>query len=251
MHPHNSFITLTYDDNHVGDGRLHYEHFQKFMKRLRRLQNDPIGVFVTGEYGDKTKRPHWHAILFNYRPRDAKPKYETERGDQVWESDVLSKTWGQGIAEFGSVTFESAGYCARYAAKKLGHGPDQSHDFNPISKKSSKHAIGKAWLEKFWPDVFNHGRVILPNGSSCGIPRYYEKWLKENRPTEWLAYVTRTKTKIVEVATAQADREQFEYMLTEHDRRARGNLSAGPTRRQTRKLITELKFKQLQEKLKL
>ena len=69
-----------------------------------------------------------------------------------------------GNTELGSVTFESAGYCARYSAKKLVHGKDDEHDFNPISKKSSKHAIGKTWLEKFWPDVFNHGHLVLPNG---------------------------------------------------------------------------------------
>lgn len=252
MHEKNAFITLTYDDKHVGDGRLHYDHFQKFMKKLRKLQNEPIGVFVTGEYGDKTKRPHWHAILFNYQPRDAEHARKTEQGDQVFTSATLEKTWGFGRTEFGSVTFKSAGYCARYAAKKLGHGLDGQHDYEPISKKSSKYAIGKTWLEKFWPDVFSHGHIVLENGKTCSIPRYYEKWFKETHPDLWLRYVTITKVPKTEFARKRAEKEKQLWVQDMYERRDRDLLAVHPiTRNQSRALIQESKFKMLQDYLKL
>lgn len=256
MHEKNCFITLTYDDDHLGDNRLDYRDFQLFMKKLRKLQNEPIGVFVTGEYGEKTKRKHWHAIIFGWQPRDAKSKYETSRGDQVYSSETLSKTWGQGIAEYGSVTFESAGYCARYAAKKLVHGYDGQHSFQPISRKSSKYAIGKKWLEKYWRDIFVRGELIAPNGASIPIPRYYEKWFKENHPTEWVRYVTTAKQNKIDSAIARESktREAFARALEARREKQRGRttLVTWPrTQNEAKRIILKSKFKLLQDNLKL
>ena len=37
MHMFNSFVTLTYDDDHLPEyNSLNYKHFQDFMKRLRK-----------------------------------------------------------------------------------------------------------------------------------------------------------------------------------------------------------------------
>lgn len=254
MNDKNSFITLTYSDENLKSPKLEYSDFQKFIKKLRKTQNQKIGIFVTGEYGDKTKRPHWHAILFNYSPPDLKPKYKTERGDQVYDSEILTKLWGHGITECGSVTFESAGYCARYAAKKLAHGNDKDHDFQPISKKSSQHAIGKKWLEKFWPDCFNFGTTVLPDGRPIGvIPRYYEKWLKENKPEEWEAYVTKTKQQKISNAMGRMEQEKLQENRINDDRRRIQGLSFSKqiSREDARKKILDTKFKLLQSKLKL
>lgn len=253
MYPQNSFITLTYSDDHLGENRLDYTDFQLFMKRLRKLQNEPMGFFCTGEYGEKTKRKHWHAIVFNYRPHDGALKRTTDRGDKVFVSETLTNVWGKGNAEYGSVTFESAGYCARYAAKKLGHGEDAAHEFHPISKKSNKQAIGKRYLEEFWPDIFTHGQVVLlkSDGTSatCSIPRYYEKWLKEHKPTEWIRYVTKTKQTKIDYAFAKSQKELQAWWATYGERPF---WKPNPlTRNQVRKAILDQKFKQLQENLKL
>lgn len=249
MHERNSFITLTYSEDALKSPKLVYADFQKFMKRLRKVQNEPMGVFVTGEYGDKTKRPHWHAIIFNWSPRDGVFKYSNDRGDRIFQSATLDKLWGHGIAEYGSVTFHSAGYCARYAAKKLVHGRDGTHDYDPISKKSNKHAIGKKWLEKFWPDVFNYGQLVLPDGSVCGIPRYYEKWFKENHPDQYLRYVTDVKLGKIQTAQKKSDQQMGDWWNSVYTRGALKSLPLTPN--QVRKKIIESKFKLLQENLKL
>lgn len=254
MHEKNSFITLTYSDEHLPGPKLVYSDFQKFMKRLRfAYPNDAIGVFVTGEYGEKTKRPHWHALLFNWSPGDETYVRSNERGDRIFKSDTLDRLWGLGRTEIGSVTFESAGYCARYAAKKLVHGPDESHDFQPISKKSNKQAIGKKWLEKyFWSDCFSLGELVLrkSDGSTVKstIPRYYEKWFKENHPALWLRYVEETKLVKAGKAALRAEEEKRKYFAY---LRTRGLKPNPLTPEQIRSRLINARFEQLQKHLKL
>lgn len=257
MHEKNSFITLTYDDDHVGDHRLHYEHFQNFMKRLRdhidrnergykTLEETQIGFFVTGEYGDKTKRPHWHAIIFNWSPADGVPKYITSQGHQTYSSKTLDDLWTSGITEFGSVTIDSAGYCARYAAKKLSHGRDGTHDFDPISKKSSRHAIGKTYIQKHFRSIFNLGFLVL-QGEKLAIPRYYEKWLKKNEPALWRNYVTKKKLEITNKAKEKNENQTAQENKINSERRA---FSAPRVSQQAaRKKILAAKFKQLKTRL--
>jgi len=247
MHEHNVFITLTYDDQHLKSDKLIYSDFQNFMKRLRK-QNPhlEIGCFVTGEYGEIRKRPHWHAILFGWSPADKTYKYTTDRGDQVYRSAELERLWPYGISELGSVTFESAGYCARYAAKKLTHGKDQEHDYQPISKKSSKYAIGKRFIEKYFQSVFAVAKIILPEGQSCAIPRYYEKWLQKHEPQLWKSYRLGQKAELLKKLSLQSEQKQKEYIYD--------SLIAGVpqiTENESRKIILEQKFNQLQERLKL
>lgn len=260
VHEKNSFITLTYSDEHLNSPKLVYSDFQKFMKRLRKTQNDPIGVFVTGEYGEDKKRPHWHAILFNWRPADCEYHRANDRGDRIYTSRILEKLWTFNDSEkrpneIGDVSFHSAGYVARYAAKKLVHGYDDP-EWNPISKKSSKHAIGKKYLEKFWPDIFNYGKCILIDGTEVGIPRYYEKWLKENQPAAWRTYVTETKIKKISFAEEASARENEEHQSAIHHRRYLSSLDArfrgDPiSRAEAKYKVLTAKFKLLQSYLKL
>lgn len=251
MHEKNVFITLTYEDEKLISPKLVYSDFQKFMKKLRKVQNEPIGLFVTGEYGEKNKRPHWHAIIFNWHPTDGVYKYSNHRGDRVYSSETLSKLWGNGVADYGSVTLQSAGYCARYAAKKLVHGKDDEHDYHPISKKSSKHAIGKKWIEKFHADVFSYGKLELPDGTSTTIPRYYEKWYEKHHPEKYWAYVSNIKNVRAEEAQRRAAEENRRFFEVLHERNREKIVTTPLTQRQIKKIIKEQQFKELQDNLKL
>jgi len=242
IHENNIFLTLTYDDAHLGDGRLDYRDFQLFMKKLRKTQNGLIGFNVVGEYGERTKRKHWHAILFNFRPSDAKHLYTSDSGHDVSNSESLERLWGRGKIEFGGVTFDSANYVSRYSAKKLVHGNDGEHQFHPVSRKSNKHAIGKRWLEQNWRDIFNYGELLIDGKPVGAIPRYYEKWLLNNHPQEWIRYVTQTKDRKIAQASARAENEARLFRESIDDRFARSagrnTLAANPlTRNQVRKEI--------------
>lgn len=254
------FLTLTYDEEHLVSPVLQYRDFQLFMKKLRehvtRDVTDPelkkelaISYMVTGEYGEKNKRPHWHAIIFNYRPKDEKKDRETSLGHEVYKSEFLRSLWGKGAIEYGSVTLESANYVARYAAKKLVHGNDEDHEYHPIHKTSSRRAIGRSWIEKHWKHTFAHGFVVLPNGSTTKIPRYYVDWLKKHRPTEWETYVTTKRLELQTAAQTKARKEELEYLSDLCNQRHERPRPI--EKNKVRLTILRQKFKILQEKLKL
>ncbi|AZL82792.1 replication initiator protein [Apis mellifera associated microvirus 27] len=264
-HKKNIFLTLTYAPGKLKSPRLNYGDFQLFMKRLRELHTrdvlDPdlkkemsISYMVTGEYGDKNKRPHWHAIIFNYSPPDLM-LHRTDQNDyQIFKSKIIDELWGFNDPEncpneIGSVTIESAGYVARYAAKKLTHGQDQEHDFHPVHKTSCVNAVGKRWIEKHYQQVFKLGYVWLPNGGRTKIPRYYVDWLKKNHPEEHKNYVTKIRHKLQLAAAEKSRNEEIQY-LTELM-----NLPHGYPMPESKKkmslTILKQKFKKLQEKLKL
>lgn len=279
MHEHNSFITLTYSDEHLKSPRLQYIDFQLFLKKLRdKIFRDHLEKFgkynwslltkeqkkeeykkiaipfmVTGEYGEINKRPHWHALIFNWSPTDIRPKYTSDNGDEVYSSHTLDTLWGHGITELGSVTFQSAGYCARYSAKKLIHGFDQQHNFHPVHKRSSKYAIGKTFLEKHYKHIFTHGFTTVRNKDQIiktSIPRYYEKWFKAKHPERWVTYVTNQKLKRQEKAQIEKEKLDHETNLTNDLRKAHGNYEHQISTNKVKRIIAEEKFKRLQQYLK-
>ncbi len=251
MHEENCFITLTYDDQHLESPKLIYRHWQEFMwklrSKLRRADIDtPISVSVVGEYGEANKRPHWHALLFGWKPKDLEYLRTSDRGDKIYKSATLEALWGKNDTdkkpnEIGEVTFESAGYVSRYNAKKLIHGKDHEHDYHPIARKSSKYAIGKKWLEQNYKDLFTHGYLVLDNGLKHSIPRYYEKWFKENHPEEYLHYVTEVKHYNIQKAIDGKVPDQIRS----------SNRPRSMTQNEIKNFITRKKFKQLQANLKL
>jgi hypothetical protein len=256
MHENNIFLTLTYDQENLKSDRLIYKDFQLFMKKLRRntpkdydSKHTHIPFMVTGEYGEKTKRPHWHALLFNYKPKDAKHLYTTKHGEKVFDSVLLSKLWGKGKLEFGSVTIDSAGYVARYAAKKLAHGKDQDHDYHPIHKTSSRRAIGRTWIEKYYKHTFENGFIVLPNGQTTKIPRYYVDWCKVHKPEIYTEYVTGRREEIIDKAKMKARKEELIY-LSEMANTPLGSIRP-ITRTKVKETILKSRFKRLQEHLKL
>jgi len=118
------FVTLTYGTEHVpltpnGFMSLRKTDLQKFFKRLRKNTGlRDVKYYACGEYGSKTNRPHYHAIIFGWWPKDAVPWQKAKDGSQLYTSAVLDKVWGYGFSSVGAVTFGSALYVAQYVVKK-------------------------------------------------------------------------------------------------------------------------------------
>lgn len=125
------FVTLTYSTSTVpitknGFMSLSKQDVQKFFKRLRKLLPETkIKYYVVGEYGGKTMRPHYHAIIFN-----------------ADEQSVIS-AWGLdrtaiGSIFFGTVTGASVGYTLKYMMKApkipLHRNDDRIREFALSSK---------------------------------------------------------------------------------------------------------------------
>lgn len=105
-HPVSCFITLTYSQESLpGTGSLDPKHAQDFLKRLRRaVEPQKIRFYLVGEYGSQTWRPHYHAVIFGLGADDAL---------------VIAKAWKMGNVQVGTLTAESAAYCAGYVTKKM------------------------------------------------------------------------------------------------------------------------------------
>jgi len=192
MHEHNCFITLTYAPEHLPkDGSLQLRHFQLFMKRLRRETKGKVRFFHCGEYGEKNRRPHYHACLFGFDFPDKK-HWKTVNGEKYYTSDLLGKLWPFGFSTIGEVTFESAAYVARYVLKKITGGAALEH-YNDIDRitgeivssraaeyttMSRRPGIGKPWFDKFSGDLFPSDECVI-NGHLVKVPKFYNQKFEE------------------------------------------------------------------------
>lgn len=179
LHPENSFITLTFSDEHMNkDKSLVKADFQKFMKRLRKRHDDrKIRYFHCGEYGELLKRPHHHACLFGFDFPD-KVHYSTRNGVKLYTSEELLLLWPYGFSTVGDVTFESAAYVARYVMKKI-TGKEGEKEYAgripPYVTMSRRPGIAAGWIEKFATDVYPSDEVIIRGGFKCKPPRFYDE----------------------------------------------------------------------------
>lgn len=181
LYDKNCFLTLTYNDENLPkDGSLKLEDYQLFMKRLRKRFGQGIRFFHCGEYGEEQGRPHYHSLLFNHDFSDKK-YFKTENGNAVYTSDELDGLWKKGHGIIGDVTFESAGYVARYALKKVtgekavSHYGDKKPEYCTMSRRPG---IGFKWFEKFLGDVYPKDDVWV-NGVLCKPPKYYDGLLQK------------------------------------------------------------------------
>lgn len=219
LYEHNCFITLTYNDENLPeDLSLHYEHFQKFMKRFRKAHKGidpdakgqyPVRFYMAGEYGEKYGRPHFHACIFNFDFDDKKFHKTTDAGSKLYISEKLQRLWPYGFTSIGDVNFQSAAYVARYIMKKVNGQLQESHyefvnpDTGEISKRkpeftkmSLKPGIGQGWYDKFKDDVYPHDYVVV-NGRKVRPPRFYDKKFKAEDPIsfEWIEYEREVKAR--------------------------------------------------------
>ncbi|WNK14807.1 MAG: replication initiator protein [Microvirus sp.] len=178
------FLTLTYNTDSVpitkkGFMTLDKTEPQRYFKRLRKLNPDSkIKYYVCGEYGGKTSRPHYHAIIFNAN---------IETLEQAWALNNQS----MGDIYIGDVNGASIGYVLKYMCKE----PDnpiprhQNDDRIPVFSHMSK-GLGKSYLTdnmKSWHlnDLENRMYVPLEQGQIIPMPRYYKQkiYTDEQRQT--------------------------------------------------------------------
>lgn len=121
-----SFLTLTYNDEHLPlDYGLHKEDLQKFFKRLRiNLKREyheyapKIKYYACGEYGDKTMRPHFHAVVYGLDNFDDKHREICAKSWQLCDEWFFDKNRGRDSA-MQEVTPDDIQYVTGYIQKKL------------------------------------------------------------------------------------------------------------------------------------
>lgn len=171
-HRHASFVTLTFDEDHV-PLTIHPRDLSGYIKRLRaRVPDDKIRYFGCGEYGAHTFRPHYHALVFGLPPETIL------RHASVWRNGFLTAT---------PVTPARIAYCAGYMTKKqhqrLYQEPQQCeirvnpetlkrYEFRPSFNLMSRRPGIGASARQHWQSWRNHA---IWHGRPVPLPRYLEE----------------------------------------------------------------------------
>lgn len=187
-----SFVTLTYDTEnipiskngyktlHVPEinkktGRKFSTHFQLFIKKLRKCQKRKIKYYMVGEYGEKTKRPHYHAIMFN-----------------TPGLNILEECWQYGSVHQGQVNAASISYVAQYINKSViipaWFNDDREKEFSRMSKGLGKSFLSKAMMKYYEADNTRQ-YVSRSDGVKLAMPRFYkEKLFTDEERVEIASY---------------------------------------------------------------
>lgn len=206
MHDKKAFVTCTYDDAHLPrHGSLVKRHAQLWQKRLRAARpKEKVRFFTVGEYGEETKRPHYHALVFGTDFPD-KRRHSKSGEHTLYVSDELNDLWGQGHCLIGTVTADSCAYVAAYVTKKL-NGPLAEQRYSRLDPTtgevvsiepefaimSRNPGIGSAWYEKFKSDVFPSDTKVI-KGRAGPVPDYYAKKLEREDEAQLLAIKERRR----------------------------------------------------------
>jgi len=249
LYDSNVFLTLTYRDEDLPENAsLRKRDWQLFMKRLKKRSGGrSIRFFHCGEYGETTHRPHYHAILFNYDFNDRKFLKQTETGHTIDTSAELDETWQLGDCYIGSVTFESAAYCARYVMKKLtGQRKSEYGCREPeYATQSRRPGVGKPWLTKWKTDIFPNDFVVI-NGQKQRVPTYYDEMVAQQQTD--IGYWTTDKTgyPIWMPYKKISDRTEMERIKDKRTRNANKHSSNNtPERLQVREELQLLRLQKL------
>ncbi len=129
-------VTLTYDSYKIVNGKetseenpvdtsisVNKKHCQDFLKRLRKhFPDKKIKYLLTAEYGKRTGRAHYHALLFNVVFDDLIKYKKSKRNNIIYKSKTLEKIWKHGICTVDCInlTAKTARYCTKYCAKDAG-----------------------------------------------------------------------------------------------------------------------------------
>lgn len=225
-----SFITLTYSDESLpytldGQPSLCKRDAQLFLKRLRKRFSDrKIRFFLVGEYGSRSHRPHYHAILFGVGPHEldsAFLQYNGRSGEK--RSTPLSDTWSYGLVHVGLVSRDSIQYVAGYVTKKFTKkGDGFSPEFSLMSRKPGIGSMAIAdistALQSYQLKEGFTGQLRI-DGKTWPLGRFLLKKLDEigihfDRFEDYLSDLSTAKAR-----AASSGLDFLDFLLSEHAQR--------------------------------
>lgn len=213
------FITLTYDDDNLKinneielngityteteenpwNGTLEKEEATKFIKRLReymerKYNNKGIKYMICGEYGGKTKRPHYHAILFGCElPIESFYAPRIKNNEVYYQNKIIEKLWTKGISNITECSWQTIAYVGRYITKKIiGNESEieyalrgQQKEFLHVSKNPP---IGYKYYLEHKLEIYDQDRIpILHKGKTVYVkpPKLYDKYFEKEHPEKF------------------------------------------------------------------
>lgn len=205
LHSKALYITLTYRDYNDGetvlppvaemvteDGEilkhstLRYRDFQLFIKRLRkRFPDRKLRYMVCGEYGSRTFRPHYHAIIYGIDVvdfSDMLPHNRNKHGDILYSSIELDSIWQLGYTLSASADNGSIAYVAGYVAKKFSVlKPKEWYQYtnvvSPFIKSSNRPGLGSKFISANYDHFLNeYDYLTLPAVNDRSTPTKIKLW---------------------------------------------------------------------------
>lgn len=182
QHQYAVFTTLTYEEKYLPP-TLRKRDLQLFLKRLRRSTTDrPIRFLACGEYGDKRKRPHYHAILYGLAQVDA---------------PAIHKAWGKGNTRTSRAGPQRIAYTAGYMQKKwerptkkpvekVDPTTGEVYTYQPPflqMSRGGRHGHGLGGHQRQHSESWK--LYAIHEGKKQKTPRYYyEAWKKQATPDQ-------------------------------------------------------------------
>lgn len=209
------FTTLTYDDEHLPPTLPRpSETLPLWIKRLRKHKGaKSLRFYATAEYGERTKRPHFHAILYGLTTDDA---------------NLIEQKWPYGHTRTENITPARIAYTAGYCHKKadykhIRHEKVDPHTGEvytwepPYKLMSRRPGIGGAARQ--WAQSWR--LYAIKDGHKMAVPRFlHEAWKQQatTQQQEQLAYEKYQLTlnrNIVNLEAAEKIAKQQQQQKTE------------------------------------
>lgn len=178
------FTTLTYDDKYVPPALpAPKEVLPLWIKRLRKNTGKKLRFYACAEYGERTQRPHFHAILY---------------GIDMADTSLVESTWGLGHTRTEPISPARIAYTAGYCHKKVDYKHNEHQRTNPTTGETY------TWrppykLMSLRPGIGGEARkwtqswrlYAIKDGHKMAVPRYlHEAWKAQatEREKEELEY---------------------------------------------------------------
>lgn len=221
-HKKKCFVTLTFDNKILLKGNKYganpsfifhiensNEYFKKFMKRLRKHYKDRmITYFRVSEYGDLTKRPHIHLIIWGTNFEENRDEYKKSKSGYIqYTSKILQELWDCGLCTIQDININNTLYISQYVNKKFKNDNDRYKakiSFSNRSKMSCK------WARRNYEEIAK-GFLTFEN-KKFSIPKSYLKNLKESEKTHLKEAYRKYEEKINQYfeSTTETERKQRE-----------------------------------------
>lgn len=173
------FVTLTYTDDNLcfngsGIATLAKYDIQSFWKRLRIHIERNSGLqpklkyYAVGEYGTKSMRPHYHAIVFNLPSLYAVV-------DEFNNSSLLGSIWKLGHVRVDECNVKTMKYVAKYVMKSTRREQRIEQQIEPEFAMMSKRLGANFLTPQMRAFLSNREEPYLTTegGQKQSMPRYY------------------------------------------------------------------------------
>lgn len=195
QYENNCFVTLTYNNSNLPKKGVNIKDVQRFIKNLRNEFGSGIRYFGAAEYGS-LGRAHYHLILFNFFPSDAKCLIQSPYGGFYYSSKILDKLWRTkkkladgkyhqlGFVSVGDVSYNSCAYVARYCQKKIGKELGVVGVNPEFSFMSRRPGIGEQYFKDHFDSLLATDTIYGQFGGRFCVSsfRYFDKLIDRVNP---------------------------------------------------------------------